>query len=137
MIPGWLPAVRGVHCHLWSWGGLNTRHASHLTARYKEKAQIRFVGAIYDYEELSGLRKHCALYFIGGTTPSLLEAMACEEPWWLRMTIRSIGVCWGSQLFGAEVSSAVANRSNNPKQVRDLRSHRRRTQAPVPGVGEA
>ncbi len=63
-------------------GGLNTRHASHLTARYKSKPQIRFVGAIYDYEELSGLRKHCALYFhghsVGGTTPSLLEAMACE-----------------------------------------------------------
>lgn len=63
-------------------GGLNTQHARHLLARYRGKDQIRFVGAVYDYEALSGLRKHCALYFhghsVGGTTPSLLEAMACE-----------------------------------------------------------
>lgn len=65
-------------------GGLNTQHARYLMARYKGKPSIRFVGAIYDYEELSGLRKHGALYFhghsVGGTTPSLLEAMACEAP---------------------------------------------------------
>jgi glycosyltransferase involved in cell wall biosynthesis len=64
-------------------GGLNTKHAKHLMARYKANSCIRFVGTIYDYEELSGLRQHCRIYFhghsVGGTTPSLLEAMACQS----------------------------------------------------------
>ncbi len=45
----------------------------------KEK-NIRFAGAIFDQEKLYGLRHHCRLYFhghsVGGTNPSLLEAMA-------------------------------------------------------------
>ena len=40
------------------------------------------MGALYDKRVLDGLRQHCALYFhghsVGGTNPSLLEAMACE-----------------------------------------------------------
>ena len=64
-------------------GGLSTRHAKYLTVKYAENSSIRFVGAIYEYEELSGLRKHCRMYFhghsVGGTTPSLLEAMACQS----------------------------------------------------------
>ena len=40
-----------------------------------------FVGAIYEKEKLDALRQNCRYYFhghsVGGTNPSLLEAMAC------------------------------------------------------------
>lgn len=41
---------------------------------------IRFVGSVYDADRLWALRRHCRIYFhghsVGGTNPSLLEAMA-------------------------------------------------------------
>lgn len=42
---------------------------------------VRFIGAIYDKERLVSLRYHCMAYIhghsVGGTNPSLLEALAC------------------------------------------------------------
>ena len=52
----------------------------HLTQKYASTPQIRFVGGIYDLEHLNNLRYYSHLYFhghtVGGTNPSLLEAMA-------------------------------------------------------------
>jgi glycosyltransferase involved in cell wall biosynthesis len=49
--------------------------------QYGECSRIRFVGAIYDQDELIALRFHARAYLhghsVGGTNPSLLEAMAC------------------------------------------------------------
>jgi glycosyltransferase involved in cell wall biosynthesis len=43
--------------------------------------QLKFIGAIYDAPVVHSLRHYSALYFhghsVGGTNPSLLEAMAC------------------------------------------------------------
>lgn len=43
--------------------------------------QIKFIGAVYDAHKLAALRAHAALYLhghsVGGTNPSLIEAMAC------------------------------------------------------------
>lgn len=43
--------------------------------------RVRFVGGIYDTEQLKSLRVHAACYLhghsVGGTNPSLLEALAC------------------------------------------------------------
>ena len=57
--------------------------ANSFGKRMKEKFEgtnIRFLGAIYDKEVLNTLRIHSYLYFhghsVGGTNPSLLEAMA-------------------------------------------------------------
>ena len=61
-------------------GALNTKHGYRLKKKYSHNKNIKFVGAIYNKEELDGLRKHAKLYFhghtVGGTNPSLLEAMA-------------------------------------------------------------
>jgi glycosyltransferase involved in cell wall biosynthesis len=42
--------------------------------------RIRFVGSVYEPERIWALRRHCRIYFhghsVGGTNPSLLEAMA-------------------------------------------------------------
>jgi len=45
--------------------------------------RIRFLGAVYDSLQLTALRAHAAVYVhghsVGGTNPSLLEAMACAS----------------------------------------------------------
>jgi glycosyltransferase involved in cell wall biosynthesis len=43
--------------------------------------RIRFIGAVYDKDKLNALRYYCKAYFhghsVGGTNPSLLEALGC------------------------------------------------------------
>ncbi len=62
-------------------GHHETPYGRHLQARFGEDATIRFVGGIYQKPVLDALRRYAYLYFhghsVGGTNPSLLEAMAC------------------------------------------------------------
>ena len=55
---------------------------SYLVQKYKNDKRIIFLGAIYDIDILNNLRHYCLTYFhghsVGGTNPSLLEAMACN-----------------------------------------------------------
>ena len=61
-------------------GRTTTRYGRRLEKKYRSKPHVRFLGPIYDYDALSSLRAHAALYFhghsVGGTNPSLVEAMA-------------------------------------------------------------
>jgi len=61
-------------------GNIKNKFGRHVTGTYKNAA-IKFSDAIYDQSELDNLRYYCSLYFhghsVGGTNPSLLEAMAC------------------------------------------------------------
>ncbi|NOZ13587.1 MAG: glycosyltransferase family 1 protein [Acidobacteria bacterium] len=61
-------------------GNHRTKYGIRLKRRYENENVIRFLGGIYNYEKLTELRRHCRLYFhghsVGGTNPSLLEAMA-------------------------------------------------------------
>jgi glycosyltransferase involved in cell wall biosynthesis len=61
-------------------GNIMNKFGRYITSTYKN-AGIRFSDAIYDQSELDNLRYYCSLYFhghsVGGTNPSLLEAMAC------------------------------------------------------------
>ena len=54
----------------------------YLKNKFKSHKNIQFVGGIYDLETLNNLRYYSKLYFhghsVGGTNPSLLEAMACR-----------------------------------------------------------
>ncbi len=51
-----------------------------LVQQYSQRNTIRFLGGIYDFDVLNNLRYFSKLYFhghsVGGTNPSLLEAMA-------------------------------------------------------------
>lgn len=55
---------------------------SYLKDRYKVADHIIFIGGVYNLEHLNNLRYHSNLYFhghsVGGTNPSLLEAMASK-----------------------------------------------------------
>lgn len=61
-------------------GNITNKFGQYITSKYNSPAII-FSDAIYDKVELDNLRYFSALYFhghsVGGTNPSLLEAMAC------------------------------------------------------------
>lgn len=59
-----------------------TKYGEYLKNKYKDHSNIRFMGGIYNLEHLNNLRYFSNLYFhghsVGGTNPSLLEAMASK-----------------------------------------------------------
>lgn len=61
-------------------GNTASRFGRYLTGTYRHQ-KLRFLGAIYDPRIVNALRHFSHLYFhghsVGGTNPSLLEAMAC------------------------------------------------------------
>ena len=61
-------------------GKTNTDHGYFLTHKYESFKNVRFVGGIFDFQKLNSLRYYSLAYFhghsVGGTNPSLLEAMA-------------------------------------------------------------
>lgn len=60
-------------------GNKDTQYGKHLQEKFKDE-RIIFVGGIFDKKILDSLRQHCRYYYhghtVGGTNPSLLEAMA-------------------------------------------------------------
>ena len=63
-------------------GNHNTKFGNYLKDKFKTHPNIRFIGGIYNLEHLDNLRYYSNLYFhghsVGGTNPSLLEAMASK-----------------------------------------------------------
>ncbi|HEX7845606.1 MAG TPA: DUF1972 domain-containing protein [Chitinophagaceae bacterium] len=62
-------------------GNTSNKHGSYLSKNYSS-GKVRFAGPIYETETLNSLRYYSKTYFhghsVGGTNPSLLEAMACQ-----------------------------------------------------------
>lgn len=63
-------------------GKHETKYGEYLKNKFKNYQNIRFLGGIYNLEHLDNLRYYSNLYFhghtVGGTNPSLLEAMASQ-----------------------------------------------------------
>jgi len=63
-------------------GNHNTKYGAYLKNKYGSHKNIRFIGGIYNLEHLNNLRYFSNIYFhghsVGGTNPSLLEAMASQ-----------------------------------------------------------
>ena len=61
-------------------GKTNTPHGKELVEKYWNEKNVEFVGGIYDFKKLDSVRHFSKAYFhghsVGGTNPSLLEAMA-------------------------------------------------------------
>ena len=61
-------------------GKTNTPHGKELVEKYGNEKNVEFVGGIYDFKKLDSVRHFSKAYFhghsVGGTNPSLLEAMA-------------------------------------------------------------
>jgi glycosyltransferase involved in cell wall biosynthesis len=64
-------------------GNHNTKYGEYLKSKYKANSRIRFIGGIYNINALNNIRYFSNLYFhghtVGGTNPSLLEAMASNS----------------------------------------------------------
>jgi glycosyltransferase involved in cell wall biosynthesis len=62
-------------------GNMDNKFGRYLLSGYQSR-KIRFVGSVYDQPVLNNLRYFSTRYFhghsVGGTNPSLLEAMACR-----------------------------------------------------------
>jgi hypothetical protein len=62
-------------------GNYKTKYGNHIVNKYKIFPSIKFLGGIYNYNILNNIRYFSKLYFhghsVGGTNPSLLEAMGC------------------------------------------------------------
>lgn len=63
-------------------GNHNTKYGEYLKDKFKNFENIKFIGGIYNLEHLDNLRYFSNVYFhghsVGGTNPSLLEAMASK-----------------------------------------------------------
>lgn len=63
-------------------GNHQTKFGNYLKQKFESYKNIRFTGGIYNLEHLNNLRYYSKLYFhghsVGGTNPSLLEAMASQ-----------------------------------------------------------
>ena len=63
-------------------GNHNTKFGNYLKQNFSAYKHIKFTGGIYNLEHLNNLRYYSNLYFhghsVGGTNPSLLEAMASQ-----------------------------------------------------------
>lgn len=64
-------------------GKHETKFGQYLKEKYRNIPNIRFMGGIYDMKKLDSIRYYSNLYFhghtVGGTNPSLLEAMASNS----------------------------------------------------------
>ena len=63
-------------------GKTNTKYGKYLVNQYASCKHVKFVGGIYDFDKINSIRHFSFAYFhghsVGGTNPSLLEAMASD-----------------------------------------------------------
>ena len=103
-------------------GNAGNRYGAWLTGRYASPV-IRFPGPIYDKPVLDSLRAYAGLYLhghsVGGTNPSLLEAMACRVP-----------ICAHRNDFNAAVLGPDAYYFRDSREVSQIISNFERQAAP-------
>ena len=84
-------------------GKHQTKFGEYLKTKYKDFNHIKFLGGIYNFNHLNNLRYFSNLYFhghsVGGTNPSLLEAMASNCFIIANNNIFNKGVLEGNALY--------------------------------------
>jgi len=65
-------------------GNTSNSFGTRLVEKYKDKANIVFLGGLFETHKVESITAFCSLYFhghsVGGTNPSLLDAMAAKAP---------------------------------------------------------
>lgn len=64
-------------------GNMKNKYGRYIAEKFSSDSRIRFAGPVFDIQTLHSLRHYACLYFhghsVGGTNPSLLEAMASKS----------------------------------------------------------
>ena len=91
-------------------GKHNTKYGKYLVNKFNSNDNIIFLGAIYNQNYLNNLRYYSNLYFhghsVGGTNPSLLEAMASNAL-----------IVANENIFNKSILNNDAFYFNNPSEV--------------------
>jgi glycosyltransferase involved in cell wall biosynthesis len=91
--------------------GAQTKYVRAL--KQLDDQRIRFIGTVYDRAKLESLRWHCRAYFhghsVGGTNPSLLEALGCGNR-----------VIAHENVFNREVAGECADFFSSPAEISKL-----------------
>jgi len=94
-------------------GDTSNRFGKYITNRFQNDSRIDFKGGIWDNAKVRALQNHSYLYFhghsVGGTNPSLLEAMASEAL-----------IAAHNNPFNKAVLNADAFYFSNANEVREL-----------------
>jgi glycosyltransferase involved in cell wall biosynthesis len=111
-------------------GKHETKYGEYLKNKFKETATIRFVGGIYNINTLNNVRYYSNLYFhghtVGGTNPSLLEAMASGAL-----------ICANENVFNKYILEKEALYFTTASQVADALTSVRKEEAPYQKMIEA
>ena len=90
-------------------GNTDNKFGKYLNRRFNNRG-AKFIGSIYDQYVLNNLRYYCSRYFhghsVGGTNPSLLEAMAC-----------GCNIAAHNNIFNKAVLQTGADYFSNEKEV--------------------
>jgi len=93
-------------------GSLDTKFGKYISAKYNDNS-IKYFGFVSGIDELNSLRYFSNLYFhghsVGGTNPSLLEAMASDSL-----------ICAHDNIFNKSILEKDAYYFTNFKQITDL-----------------
>ncbi|MBN1990735.1 MAG: DUF1972 domain-containing protein [Bacteroidales bacterium] len=105
-------------------GSIDSGYGKMLYEQYSQSKLVHFYGAAYNQDELNALRLGALLYIhghtVGGTNPSLLEAMACgcvvvaHNNLFNREVLGSAGFYFSST---EELSLVIKNFSENEKSL--------------------
>ncbi|MEJ0106384.1 MAG: DUF1972 domain-containing protein [Bacteroidota bacterium] len=91
-------------------GKHETKFGEYLKKKFRSHDNIRFIGGIYDINVLNNLRHFSNLYFhghtVGGTNPSLLEAMSSQAL-----------ICAHDNIFNASILGSDAFYFSTPREV--------------------
>ncbi|MEO5893979.1 MAG: DUF1972 domain-containing protein [Ferruginibacter sp.] len=94
-------------------GKNETKYGEYLKEKFASFENIRFLGAIYDINKLNNLRFHSKIYFhghtVGGTNPSLLEAMSSGAL-----------ICAHKNIFNEAILDSDAYFFTNEEEVREV-----------------
>jgi len=94
-------------------GNNETKYGKYLRNKFKENNNIQFLGGIYDMNVLNNFRFYSNIYFhghtVGGTNPSLLEAMGSNAL-----------ICANDNIFNKSILGDDAYYFNNEKDIASL-----------------
>lgn len=94
-------------------GNIQNQFGQKMYEQFKGYPNIRFIGPVYDKHKLDSIRHFAHIYFhghsVGGTNPSLLEAMAC-----------TCNIIAHDNVFNRSVLGKEAWYFNNAKELHQL-----------------